>query len=153
MLLARFVGIPAHRLPWLIRHVCSVSGQNAETATSVLQREDLTMKRMFYLACLAASACFFSACAKSVEKAQRDVEKAHDQAVKNVQQEQKDLRETQRDANERVARQERRVEDAARQGNEKIIQEKRELEDAKRDEARRETNDTTIIDTTPRIND
>ena len=110
------------------------------------------MKRLFYLACFAASACLFGACAKSVEKAQRDVENAHNQAVRNVQQEQKDLRETQRDANERIARQERRVEDAARQGNEKIIQEKRELEDAKRDEVRRETNEP-VIDTTPRIND
>lgn len=102
------------------------------------------MKRIFCLLCLTAMTITFGACAKSVEKAQRDVDRAHDQAVRNVQQEQKDLRETQRDANERIARQERRVEDAARQGNEKIIQEKRELEDAKRDELRRDSNDTTI---------
>lgn len=110
------------------------------------------MKRIFSLACIAGAACLFGACAKSVDKAQRDVQDAHNQAVRSVQQEQKDLRETQRDANERIARQERRVEDAARQGNEKIIQEKRELEDAKRDEARRESN-TTTIDPTPGIND
>jgi hypothetical protein len=114
------------------------------------------MKRLFYLVGITAAAVTFGACAKSVEKAQRDVDRAHDQAVRNVQEEQKDLRETQRDANERIARQERRVEDAAREGNEKIIQEKRELEDAKRDEARRDNNTITpapIPDRTSTDND
>ena len=99
------------------------------------------MKRMFYLSCLLAGAGLIGGCAKSVERAQRDVQEAHQAAVRDVQKEQADLRETQRDANERIARQERRVQDAARQGTENIIEEKRELEDAQRAEARRDAND------------
>jgi hypothetical protein len=112
------------------------------------------MKRILYLACIAASTCLFGACAKSVERAQRDVQRAHDQAVRDIHNKQEDLQQTRQDAGERVARQERRVEDAARRGNENIIKEERELEDARRAEARRETNDINNSNTTtPRIND
>jgi len=107
------------------------------------QRGTTAMKRMLYLVCIAAGACLMGACAKSVERAQRDVQRAHDQAVKDVEQKQADLRHARVDANERVARQERRVEDAAREGNKNIIKEERQLEDAKRAELKREeTNDT-----------
>jgi len=109
------------------------------------------MKKLLHLVCIAVSACLIGACAKSVERAQRDVRQAHDQAAQDVHRKQMDLKETQQEASERVARQERRVEDAARRGNENIIKQERELEDAKRAEAQRETNNADT--TTPRIND
>lgn len=111
------------------------------------------MKRLLYLTCLAAGACLLGACAKSVERAQRDVQRAHNNAVQDVQNKQADLRHEKQDASERVARQERRVEDAARQGTENIIKQERELEDAQRAEARREKNDNLNRTTTPPIND
>src|SRR4051812_20839357 len=110
------------------------------------------MKRILYVACLAAGACLVGACAKSVDRAQRDVQRAHNDAVQDVQNKQADLRQEKQDASERVARQERRVEDAARQGTENIIKQERELEDAQRAEARRE-NDNADRTTTPPIND
>jgi hypothetical protein len=110
------------------------------------------MKRMLYLACIAASACLFGACAKSVERAQQDVQRARQQAAQDVQNKREDLRQTQQDAGERVARQERRVDDAARRGNENIIKQERELEDAQLAEARTETIDTNTPTTAP-IND
>jgi len=119
----------------------------------IQQRGTSIMKRMLYLACFAASLCFVGACAKSVERAQRDVQRAHDQAVRDVENKQADLRHEQRDSNERVARQERRVEDAARRGTDNIIKQERELEDAQRAEGRREANDNTNHTTTPAIND
>src|SRR3982751_1037992 len=107
----------AHGLPCVAVSEPHPETQTHATTTSVLQRvqERSIMKRLFGLLCITALTVTFGACAKSVEKAQRDVDRAHNQAVRNVQQEQKDLQETQRDANDRVARQERRVEDAARQ--------------------------------------
>jgi hypothetical protein len=111
------------------------------------------MKRILHLACIAMSVCCVTACTKSVERAQRDVQRAHDQAVRDVQDKQQDLRQTKQDAGERVARQERRVEDAARSGTENIIKQERELQDAERAEARRETNDRIDTTITPPIND
>jgi hypothetical protein len=106
------------------------------------------MKLALYLVCIAASAFLFGACTKSVERAQRDVQRAQDQAAQDVHNKQMDLKQTQQDASERVARQERRVDDAAREGHENVIKQQRELEDAQRAEARRETNDTIHTDTT-----
>jgi hypothetical protein len=100
------------------------------------------MKRILYLTCIGLSAYFFVGCAKSVDRAQRDVQRARDEAAQDIHRKQMDLKETQQDASERVARQERRVEDATRQGNENIIKQQRELEDAQRAEAKRETDET-----------
>ena len=109
------------------------------------------MKRTLYMICIAAGICYVGGCAKSVERAQRDVQRAHDEAVQDVQQKQADLRHTRQDANERVARQERRVEDAARRGTENIIKEERKLDDAERAELNRERNDSTTV--APAIHD
>jgi phosphoenolpyruvate-protein kinase (PTS system EI component) len=106
------------------------------------------MKKLFSLVLIAAGGTIFG-CAESVEKAQRDVRTAHQDAVQDVRKEQQDLEDVKRDAAERIARQERRVEDTARSEQENIIQEKRELQDAKDAEARRLNNDTV----TPRTND
>ena len=97
------------------------------------------MRKFLFLCTLAASLPFAGACTKSVERAQHDVQRAHEKAAQDVRDKQTDLDETKRDAADRIAKQERRVEDAAREGNEKITKEQRELEDAKRDEARRDS--------------
>jgi hypothetical protein len=81
-------------------------------------------------------------CTQSVERAQRDVRTAHENAAQNVREEQKDLEDVKRDASERIARQERRVEDAAREGTKDIIEEQRDVEDAKRAEAQRDRDNT-----------
>jgi hypothetical protein len=117
------------------------------------QRRNPVMKRMLYLACIAARACLCGACTKSVERAQQDVQRARNQAAQDVQNKREDLRQTQQDAGERVARQERRVEDAARRGNENVIKQERELEDAQRAEARKDTIDSTATHSTPPITD
>jgi hypothetical protein len=107
------------------------------------------MKKFLWV--LAAAVCFplVAGCTKSVERAQRDVQRAHNQAVQDVERKQQDLQETKRDADERVARQERRVEDAARRGNDEIIKEQRQLEDARRAEARREGSEITPVTPLP----
>jgi hypothetical protein len=95
--------------------------------------------RKFICACAVVAALpWLNGCTKSVDRAQRDVQTAHDRAVDKVQKEQADLQDTKRDAAERIARQERRVEDAARQGNKEVTKEQRELEDAQRAEVKRD---------------
>jgi TolA-binding protein len=103
------------------------------------------MKKFLWVLAVAAGLPLVAACTKSVDRAQRDVQRARQEAVQDVRKEQHDLKETERDAAERIARQEQRVEDAARKGNEEIIKEQRELEDAKRAEARREAGDVPPI--------
>jgi hypothetical protein len=100
------------------------------------------MKRFLFVIMTAAGLPLLG-CAKSVERAQRDVQQTRQQAADNVRQEQRELQDTRQDAAERVARQERRVEDAAREGNKEITQEQRELEEARKAEARRDPNDLT----------
>ena len=109
------------------------------------------MRKLFVVIAVLAGLPWIGACTKSVERAQRDVDRARQHASENVRQEQRELRDEQRDASERIARQERRVEDAAREGQREVTQEKRELEDAqraeiKREEARRPTTPTTPSD-------
>jgi hypothetical protein len=105
------------------------------------------MRKFLFLLAVAVSVPLAGACTKSVERAQRDVQRAHNQAAQDIRDKQADLDATKRDAADRIAKQERRVEDAAREANEKITKEQRELEDAKREKARRE-NDSSAIDRT-----
>jgi hypothetical protein len=100
---------------------------------------------------VAASGVMLAGCTKNVDRAQRDVERARDQAAQEVREEQRDLEEVRRDAAARVARQERRVEDAARRGNEQVIEERRELEDARREEARQDAARRDASEPPPRL--
>jgi len=115
------------------------------------------MRKLLHLVVIAATVPFFGACTKSVERAQRDVQRAHDRAAQDVERKQRDLEETKQDAADRIARQERRVEDAARRGNEEITKEQRDLNDAQRAEARHEINDVPrsngVPPAAPRIDD
>jgi|SRR4029079_1649546 len=106
------------------------------------------MRKIVYVLTIAASLPLVGACTKSVDRAQHDVQRAHDRAAQDVREKQADLEATKRDAADRIARQERRVEDAARRGNDEVRKEQRDLEDAQRAEGRRNE-----IDTTPRASD
>jgi cell division protein FtsL len=104
------------------------------------------MKRFLFV--IAVAGLPLLGCAKSVERAQHDVQTTRQHAADKVRQEQRELQDTRQDAAERIARQERRVEDAAREGNKEITKEQRDLEEARRAEVRRDANDLT-----PPIND
>jgi len=116
------------------------------------------MKKFFFVLALAAGLPLMTACTKSVQKAERDVQRAHDQAVHNIERKQEELEDTKRDATDRIARKEARVEETARQETERVRKEERALEDAVRADARRhetttETRktETTAPDVTPTI--
>src|SRR5947199_9091311 len=104
------------------------------------------MKKFFFVLALAAGLPL-AGCTKSVEKAERDVQRAHDQAVTNIERKQQDLEETKRDAADRIARKEERLQDTARQETNRIKKEERALDDAVRADARRHE---TTTETTPR---
>jgi hypothetical protein len=87
-----------------------------------------TMKRL--LLGLTIAGLGLVGCTKSVERAERDVQRAHDQAVRNIERKQEELQDTKRDADDRVAQRERRLEDTARQETDKIRKEERELDKA-----------------------
>ena len=76
------------------------------------RNERETMKR--FLVGLTIAGLGFVGCAKSVEKAERDVQRAHDQAVRNIERKQEELQDTKRDADDRIAQKERRLDDTAR---------------------------------------
>src|SRR5947207_10062368 len=80
----------------------------------------LPMKKFLCLIAICSFLPLIAACTKSVERAQRDVQRAHNQAVQNIERKQEDLQDTKRDAADRIARQERRVEDTARQETDKV---------------------------------
>src|SRR5262245_11464804 len=80
----------------------------------------------------------FLGCTKSVERAQRDVQRTHDQAVRNIDKKQGELRDEKRDAEERIAQKERRLQDTTREETDKVRKEQRQLDDAVRAENRRE---------------
>src|SRR4029078_10646736 len=98
--------------------------------------EGNTMKRI--LTGIAVVGLGLVGCAKSVERAERDVQRTHEQAVQNIERRQEELRDEKRNASERIAQRERRLEDTARQETDKIRKEERELNDAVRAENRRE---------------
>ena len=106
------------------------------------------MRQTLFTAAIAALLPLFAACTKSVERAERDVDRARMNAAENVRQEQRELQETRQDAAARVARQEQRVEDAARQGDEQVREEQQDLREARREE-RRERDNATRIDGRP----
>jgi hypothetical protein len=106
------------------------------------------MKKLFVLIVVAAGLPWVGACTKSVDRAQRDVDRERREASQEVAREQRKLNDEQRAAEERVARQERRVQDEVREGQREITREQRELQDAQRAEIRR---DDARRDTTPDI--
>src|SRR5262245_39036183 len=100
------------------------------------RKEGNNMKRI--LVGIAVATSGFLGCAKSVERAQRDVQRTHNQAVRNIEKKQEELRDEKRDAEERIAQKERRLQDTAREETDKVRKEQRSLEDAVRVENRRE---------------
>jgi len=114
------------------------------------------MKKLLGAALVAAALPLVGACAKSVDRAQRDVQRTHDQAVQNIERKQEDLQDAKRDAEDRVAQKERRLEDTVRSETDKIRKEERALEDAvraeeHRKEAERSNRDTPVPDVAPPV--
>src|SRR5689334_9354612 len=99
------------------------------------------MKKFFFVLTLAAGLPLVG-CTKSVQKAESDVQRAHDRAVTNIERKQQDLDDTKRDAADRIARKEERLEETKRTEIDRIKKEERSLDEAVRADARRhETTD------------
>jgi len=91
------------------------------------------MRKFFFVLAMAAGLPLVG-CTKSVQKAETDVQRAHDQAVTNIERKQQDLEDTKRDAADRIARKEERA-----------------LDDAVRADARRHETTTDANRTAPPI--
>jgi hypothetical protein len=109
----------------------------AVAATDPLSIEEPAMKKIICVLTLSAALPLVSACTKSVEKAQRDVQRAHEQAVDRVTVEQRKAEDARMAAEQKLSEAKRDVEEVARRENEKVIKEERALEDAKRVERER----------------
>src|SRR5262245_13183454 len=75
--------------------------------------EEQVMNKFFLGLALAAALPLLASCTKSVEKASRDVQRAHEQAVKNVEGQQKDVEQAQRNADQQIAKEQRDVDETA----------------------------------------
>jgi hypothetical protein len=129
----------APRFAWPEHHI---SGRAALLNNA---KDEVAMRKFFYLLALTAGLPLMTACTKSVERAERDVQRAHDQAVQNIERRKEELDDTKRDAQDRIARKEHRLQETAQQETERIKKEERALDDAVRADARRhENNDSTI---------